>query len=283
MSYRRYCFTVNNYTDEEYRNLIARFGAAGAPGGAGIRYLVVGKEVGASGTPHLQGYVEFEKRVRLSSAKKLLGVSRGHLERALGTGRQASEYCKKDDDYVEFGTLLPGQGHRSDLLRVYEIAESTHDPLAVLRECPGSFIKYWRGIEHVMELTSPPRDFRTQVVYVWGRPGSGKSRFVQEESLRLCNGRVAWLSDNSLRWFDGFFSGAKGVVLDDFAGEPRIEFLLRLFDRYPLRVPIKGGFLNWAPRIVWVTSNYPIEHWYGDQDQHFIALMRRIDDIRYME
>lgn len=45
---RRAVFTLNNFTDEEYDYMTARF----APKTV---WMVIGKEVGEEGTPHLQG------------------------------------------------------------------------------------------------------------------------------------------------------------------------------------------------------------------------------------
>jgi len=45
---RRAVFTLNNYTDEEYKYLTEEF----APQ---TTWMVIGKEVGEQGTPHLQG------------------------------------------------------------------------------------------------------------------------------------------------------------------------------------------------------------------------------------
>lgn len=45
--YSRFCFTLNNWTQEEYEDLTSRQ----------VKWMVIGKEVGDNGTPHLQGCV----------------------------------------------------------------------------------------------------------------------------------------------------------------------------------------------------------------------------------
>ena len=46
---RRFCFTLNNFTEEEYKNLIEDFCQY-------CSWMVVGKEhIVGDGTPHLQG------------------------------------------------------------------------------------------------------------------------------------------------------------------------------------------------------------------------------------
>ena len=50
---------------------------------------------------------------------------------------------------------------------------------------------------------------------------------------------------------------------------------LRLTDRYPMRVPIKGGFVDWVPVRIWITANYGPDILYNRDP----AVLRRIDEI----
>ena len=96
---KRWCFTLNNPSQGE-QDLVEQ--SLTSPH---VKYGVYGKETGESGTPHLQGYVIFVSEKRLTQAKSLLGTGRLHLEVAKGTPQQASDYCKKDGDWKEFGKL----------------------------------------------------------------------------------------------------------------------------------------------------------------------------------
>lgn len=139
MSAKRWCFTLNNYSDQE-RDLIENAYA----GDFGIQYLVSGREAGDSGTPHLQGFVCFNRRRSMEYVKATLGA-RLHLEITRGTNAQASDYCKKDGDYVEFGTLPPPQGHRSDWDRYVEWIEGLGrmpTDREIIRFNPGLFARY---------------------------------------------------------------------------------------------------------------------------------------------
>ena len=86
------CFTLNNYTteDELHIGLLAL--------DEGTIGLVYGREVGESGTPHLQGYIEFRHQRSFTSAKKAISM-RAHLQQAKGTRLQNYAYCTKEDDY----------------------------------------------------------------------------------------------------------------------------------------------------------------------------------------
>lgn len=101
---RRYVFTLNNYSDDEQERLRTLADSC--------RYLIFGREVGDSGTPHLQGFVVFRDPVSFSVAKHRIG-DRAHLEVTRGQSAQAADYCKKDGDFEEFGAPFR-QGRRND-------------------------------------------------------------------------------------------------------------------------------------------------------------------------
>lgn len=83
-----WCFTLNNYIENELEQLEQEFSKLGK--------WIYGKEIGESGTKHLQGYIEFDIKARpLEKIKD----KRIHWEKRKGTKDQAIEYCKKDGDY----------------------------------------------------------------------------------------------------------------------------------------------------------------------------------------
>lgn len=84
---KHWCFTLNNYTVEEENYLRDE--------GANVEYLIFGKEIGDNGTPHLQGYVVFINRKRMTAVKKWL--KRAHWEIKRGSPLEASNYCRKED------------------------------------------------------------------------------------------------------------------------------------------------------------------------------------------
>lgn len=94
MTSRNYCWTINNYTDLDFT-----FIEAIKPK---CSYLIVGKEKGENGTPHLQGYLVLLSPSRAAAISKLL--PRAHIEVRRGTHKQAQDYCKKDGDYEEYST-----------------------------------------------------------------------------------------------------------------------------------------------------------------------------------
>lgn len=113
---RDWIFTWNNYNEGER----AYLRAMGEANDERIRYLVFGREVGASGTPHLQGFIQLSQQLSLQSVQRLLcPIARPgnhiHLEERRGTVEEAANYAKKDGDFREFGEPTMGQGDRTDL------------------------------------------------------------------------------------------------------------------------------------------------------------------------
>lgn len=98
---RKFCFTLNNYTDERLAQLKnEKF----------YKYIIFGKEIAPStGTPHLQGYFELEhpRYIKGLMEKDCKGM---HLTVANGTAEQNKVYCSKGIDIFEWGTPLKGHG-----------------------------------------------------------------------------------------------------------------------------------------------------------------------------
>lgn len=88
---RRYCFTLNNYTTDEYGTLVQHFDAKGWS-------YIIGKEVGENKTPHLQGYLESKSPIRFCTLKTL--NERIHWEKAKGSREHNINYCSKDGDFT---------------------------------------------------------------------------------------------------------------------------------------------------------------------------------------
>lgn len=125
-----------------------------------VQYLVYGHEVGASGTPHFQGFVEFSEPQVQNTVKTLLG-RRYHVERARGTPTQAAAYCKKDGNYHEFGELRPsGAGRRNDWhsFREYVVNHPTGriSDRELFAEFPGLYARYRERIHEFIGLIREP-------------------------------------------------------------------------------------------------------------------------------
>lgn len=107
----RWCFTSYNIELwEEFAGKVERHDVPKK-----IRYIVFQQEVcPLSGREHIQGYVEFKRSQRMNSVKKILDDNTLHLEPAMGTSIEASNYCKKADtrkegtEFIEWGQMKDG-------------------------------------------------------------------------------------------------------------------------------------------------------------------------------
>lgn len=238
---KHWCFTLNNYTDDD----IAGLEALGSERPE-LSYLIFAKEVGESGTPHLQGYISFTKRKTLASVKGTIS-ERAHLEVSRGTPKQASEYCKKPDtspdDIFEYGTLPGGQGARIDLMAVATAIREHTPTKRIAHDHPEAFIRYSTGILRYKSLHTEKRNGPPQIFVYWGRTGTCKTRRVFE----FADIDKLWVHPGEA-WFDGY-DGQPAVLFDDYDRSAfKLSYLLRLLDRYPIQVPVKGAYSNWIPK-----------------------------------
>lgn len=91
------------------------------------------------------------------------------------------------------------------------------------------------------------------VYWLHGPTGTGKTRWAYQKAKER---GAFWMSGLTLRWFDGYM-GQMTAILDDLRSTS-IEYssLLRLLDRYPTRVEIKGSSVPWTADLVIITSCY---------------------------
>lgn len=269
---RNICFTINNpeltptALEEAVRNAFA------------YSYLVFQLEKGEQGTPHYQGYVEFPGPKAFTRVHRVL--CNGHLESRRGTAKQASDYCKKADSRLdgpwEFGQLSQ-QGARSDIGAAID-ALREGGMSAALERYPETVARYRSGLSFVdVELHKFDRRDPPEVTLLYGPPGCGKTRFAFDSEPRLVS------VSGSLKWYDGY-NGEEAVLFDDFDGKfsaAPLKQLLLVLDRYPLRVEVKGGHVNFVAKRIYITTNIHPTKWYdwSEREAQFGALRRRFTRV----
>lgn len=232
----RWCFTLNNPTNEESSLVAERLNRE--------KYGIVGRETGQSGNRHLQGFVIFRSNQRLRAVKQFL--RRAHWELARGTNTQASEYCKKEGDFDEYGSFPAGPGHRTDIAELVEWSDdftrrNGRAPTSpeVAREQPQGYTRYPRLIRLFQHRAPAPQlrqgspapwqreleqelatqaDDRKVIFYVDETGGKGKTWFQQwyltkhpEKVQILSSGKrddIAYMVDETKSVF--FFNISRG-------------------------------------------------------------------------
>ncbi len=150
----RWCFTLNNYSKEEFGSIIDIFRNKS-------KLYIIGDEVGNCGTPHLQGYVEFKSKLRPIG---LFSFKRIHWEKSKGSKDENIAYCSKQNVIASLG--LP-------------------KPIKILTE-----LYDWQENIECMALTDP--DDRTIHWYWDGNGNIGKSAFIKymivKHKVLFCSG-----------------------------------------------------------------------------------------------
>jgi len=263
MSARNWCYTLNNYTEEEMMSVLH----------TPCRYHIFGLEVGESGTPHIQGYIEFGKVMRRSACKKLF--ARAHWEVRMGSREEARDYCKKEGEWEEIGIWDEGgQGARADLQGLMRALRGGTPLIQLMEDSPQVVSNNLRFVDRYIALAerADTKDFRTVEVHALiGDAGTGKTRIVHD----LCPD-VFTVNAGETFPFDGY-NGEKEILIDDFYGGIRYSDILRILDGHQYRVNVKGGYRYAQWTQVFITSNKEPQEWYsvGLTD----ALKRRISDV----
>lgn len=227
-------------------------------------------EEGAGGYRHYQLIVAFKKKVALPAIKRLFGrTCHGELSRS----EAANEYVWKDDTRVdgsqfEYGAKPIRRNAKVDWESVWTAAKSGD-----VDTIPAHVrVTSYRTIRAIGSDYSRAVGMERTVVVFWGKTGTGKSRRAWEEA-----GVDAYCKDPRTKFWDGY-QVEKNVVIDEFRGGIDIAHLLRWFDRYPVRVEIKGSSRPLVATKIWITSNLSPDQWYPECDlETKAALMRRLD------
>lgn len=177
----------------------------------------------------------------------------------------------------------PGQGKSS---RLKELTTKIINKETSLRDISidyaCEYVRNGNGIHRLMMIHQDRRNFKTFVSVFHGMTGCGKTWYVMDYAEHTYGMEETFIYDSighaGQEWWDGYH-GQKLVIIEEMApGKFAYDRLLRLFDRYPVTVPYKGGSCTFAPIEILVTSNYAPRAWYPDLPvDKMAAILRRID------
>jgi len=74
--------------------------------------------------------------------------TRCHVEQARGTDQDNRDYCSKDGDYYERGTMVK-RGERSDLARASSAVLGGSPLSEIANTMPNVFVRYHRGLREL--------------------------------------------------------------------------------------------------------------------------------------
>lgn len=250
--HRGYCFTINNYTDDDVSRLDK----------LDCEYIVYGREVApTTGTPHIQGYIHFANGKSPNAARKLV---KGHLIVAKGTPEQNFDYCSKEGNYTERGNRPQSPQAQGNVER-----QRWDDARLAARQgrfddIPSDlYIRYNNSLKRIRrEDVAAPANLppaNTYGVWLYGPPRTGKSTMARTQY------GTPYLKGIN-KWWDGY-DGEETVLIEDFS--PRhavflVDYLKIWTDRWTFSAETKGGRIVIRPKLIVITSNYhPDQCFYG--------------------
>lgn len=280
-----WCFTINNPKDKDW-DIIWSWQ---------YTYIVFSLEQGAEqatpfsfldendvrhnvqvGTVHIQGFVQFAERKRLTSLKKV--HKRAHWERRRGTPYEARHYCIKpcpdqdcdnkhcveeranpthlDGPYEDGHLSVQSQFKAAEIARVIKAKGYHH----AAERFPEAVLTMGRGMLLLDTHFTPKRDFKTEVTVIWGGSRLGKTRYAYEAAP---SPYLLAVHGEGTDFFGNYDPRSnETVIVDDFYSSWKFTTFLRVCDRYPTEVHTKGGFLQFLARHIVFTSNFAPDQWY---------------------
>lgn len=233
---------------------------------------------------HIQGYVEFTRRMVLSNIKTLFNCNRMHVETRYGTQAEAIVYCKKADTRVEgdnawrFECGTPkAQGRRKDSIieAVQQLDEGMNlDDLDENYPVQMTLHKN-KLIDRYIEKKGPRSmsPNKKNVYILTGPSGSGKSTTARKKFPDAYQG--VWPTGG--RWWWPNYRGQETVIFDEFRENLSYQQMLALLDIHPMSIEYKGGNTQMvSKRIIITTIRDPCAWYPGVEDKS--ELERRINE-----
>lgn len=278
-----WCFTVNNY--KQYPEVLPA-----APPGA--QYLVFQVEKATSGTPHIQGYLQLEKKQRCTFVNSMLEDLFGakpHTEPARGSDQENEDYCTKEETRehgpFRWGTRVPHagkKGGRTDLLALKQGLDEGKSAKELMQAYFTPMSRLYRFANEYRRVMQSPRNFKTIVILLVGPSGTGKSRTALQLAEMLGPYyRVPEKHGSGNLWCDDY-QGEPVFWIDEMDGNRMPPtFFNQLADRYPMVVPAHGGAGHqFVSKYLIICSNYHPRYWWKKRNVDQVKqITRRIDII----
>lgn len=164
-------------------------------------------------------------------------------------------YCSKEGQLTKLGDE-PSQGIRIDLVTIRDRLMNGESIDDITNEDPQLYHAYGRTMERISDIVARrrTRQWMTSGEWFYGPSGTGKSH----RAFESFHEDTHFVKDLECKWWDGY-KGQPIVILEDFRGQISLSQLLRMVDRYPLTVPVRGResvpFL--ARKVIVTSSKHP--------------------------
>ncbi len=243
---KHWVFTINNWTIHDIELISKQMDQ--------YTYLITGKEGKDTNTPHIQGYVVFKQPKRLTQISKIMPRAWIKKKYTKSTPKQSSDYCKKEHDYYEYGTipLTKEQAKKQVWTNAYQDAkQGNYDKIP-----HGMLIRYYHAFKRIhQDNPIKPKDLhKLENVWIYAPSDYGKSTYAREKY-------PDYYDKPPNKWFIGY-KGQQTLLLDDY-GPEQIKYitwyLKRWSDKFSFPMETKGGGRQIRPKHIIITSQYSID------------------------
>lgn len=250
---------------------------------------------------HIHMYMEFDRTVYASFVCNLFPDPRkcyAEPKITFTSREDCISYCTKEHTRVagpwEFGSRETqeevSQGKRSDISRVVSIINNGGNMEDIMKLDGNVMLRMPNGIRtaiSVIQKRDAPKDRDIKVVVLFGGTGSGKTSGIVhgvKDRLYTVDSTMISTGGNGGIWWDGY-AGEKTVLFDDYDNWVSTADLLRLLDRYTVKIQSKGASSLAYYERLFITSNKAPWEWKDGRTgkepfkPHRAALMRRMHTV----
>lgn len=218
-----------------------------------FKFIQVVHEVGEEGTPHYQGAARTKKTCRPTQVARWLRehVQSAHVESIIGTWSQLMDYVEKtmseENPKLDWGQTPSRVKDTNPMQSIKAMIDSGADPRELWEEHFPQMLRCYKGVNRYRNVTASRENRQVEVIWLFGETGTGKSHACPR-------GFSAYWKPPGDKWFDGYL-GEEIVVLDEFRKTWWFfSYMLRLLDENPLQVAVKGGYVPFKAKTIWITA-----------------------------
>lgn len=284
-------YTLNNYDQEPGPSYPI-------PDSMCLYHIFTKETCPTTGTPHLQGYVEFKvRKALLPTLKRINKKIRWAV--AKGTAQANYDYIVGENGLQEptytFGTPLPDKVERmargSERSQEMWTSYLEHARNGEFDKIPSQiYIRYRKAFREeriaaisVRIYTTTSDDLNIKNMFIYGPTGTGKSltprMLISPDELYI---------KSPDKWWDEY-NGEPYIIIDDIKPGALTDHQWKTWlDIYPFKAEYKGGYLTIRPRAFIITSNYTPFNVFGDRSDEsslFACMQRRLNffELRTVE
>lgn len=254
-----------------------------------VFYCLGTREIGKSGRPHIQGFIEFKHSKTISAAKKAMKLSKGWLKIPRGTKYECVKYC-----FEETGHKVLIHHNEENTPKETDARDSTNQwelitkmmvegkgEYEIMVEFPGTYARASTGIQKMLfnyhaQTINQYREI--EVTYLWGPSGSGKTR-----SILQGNENTVYRVTDYKHPFDNY-RGEPVLVFEEFRGQVSIDDMLNYLDCYIHQLPCRYANKVSQWNKIYLITNIPLcDQYIHAEEETLAALYRRIHHNVLME